>query len=208
MNHLAHAFLARHAGDAMVGALLGDFIKGDADAGYRADIRYEIRLHRRVDAFTDGHPAVRAAIARFAPGRRRFAGIALDLLFDHHLATRWDAHASEPLPAFTARVYRALREFDQPLPPALAAFGERLARDDGLAAWRDYPTVARALDRTAHRLSRGGDLLRACGVDLDVHADALAAAFDAFFPELLGYVAAQRAEAAAGPTGPTGGPAR
>ena len=193
MNHLAHALLASHADDAMVGALLGDFVKGDDGRHYPPAVRFEIDLHRRIDVYTDAHPQVREALGRFSAGRRRFAGIALDVHFDHLLARDWSRHCDEPLPAFAARVYGALQRFGPPLPAALAQLSERLSRHDGLTAYRDFDTVVLALDRIARRLSRGGDQLRACEIDLRRESLPLAAHFDAFFPALRAFVAAERA---------------
>lgn len=48
MNYLAHVFLARHSNEAMIGGLLGDFVKGSIDA-YPAEIHAGILLHRAID---------------------------------------------------------------------------------------------------------------------------------------------------------------
>ena len=83
MNYLAHLHLARHSDDAMLGALLGDFVFGmSGPDAWPDEIRREILLHRRIDRFTDDHPVVVAARTRFPEGRRRYAGIALDVYYD------------------------------------------------------------------------------------------------------------------------------
>src|SRR5690606_2793910 len=122
MNYLAHAWLARHGDDAILGALLGDFVHGQATLpDWPPVVRAEIVRHRRIDRYTDDHPAVVAARALFG-GLRRYAGIVLDVYFDHRLArdwTRWN-HAlagDVPLEDFTARVYRVLARHRDALPP-------------------------------------------------------------------------------------------
>jgi len=201
MNHLAHTWLARHHDDAIVAALLSDFVKGEGDAVYPAAVRAELRLHRRVDAWTDAHPVVRVAVARFAPARRRFAGIALDVFFDHALALAWPRFEPQPLGAFGTRVCDAIDGFSAgPVPAPLAELGRRLRAHDGLAAYREFSTVGFALQRLAGRLSRGGEHLRGCEADLVTHRAALLADFDAFFPALQDWIRAERlAVAAAGP---------
>lgn len=77
MNFLAHIFLAKHSEEAMLGAMLGDFVKADVSGKFNPQIELEIKLHRKVDVFTDSHPIVIAAKQSFAESRRRFAGIAL-----------------------------------------------------------------------------------------------------------------------------------
>ena len=44
--------------------------------------------------------SVVAARATFGPGTRRYAGIVLDVVFDHALALDWGAFSAEPLAAF------------------------------------------------------------------------------------------------------------
>lgn len=193
MNHLAHALLAAHDDRAIVGALLSDFVKGDVPAGYSPGVRDEILLHRRVDVFTDAHPAVRTALARFAPPGRRFAGIALDVHFDHLLARDWarlgDGGA---LGSFSLRVCDAIAAFDEPLPPVLAQLGARWRRHGGLAGYREPRAVAAALDRVSTRLSRGGEHLRALAGVLPAHDEALRVAFEALWPDLRAFVLAER----------------
>ena len=70
MNYLAHAWLARHSDDALLGGLLGDFVFGQsALQDWPEPIRAEIVRHRRIDRYTDDHPAVVAARTRFGPLR-------------------------------------------------------------------------------------------------------------------------------------------
>ena len=59
MNYLAHAWLARHSDDAILGGLLGDFMFGQSVLQeWRPSVRIEIVRHRRIDRYTDDHPAV------------------------------------------------------------------------------------------------------------------------------------------------------
>ena len=96
MNYLAHAWLARHSDDAILGAMLGDFVHGQqALLDWPVPVREEIVRHRFIDRYTDSHPEVIAARARFGT-LRRYAGIALDVYFDHCLARGWARCASSP----------------------------------------------------------------------------------------------------------------
>ena len=191
MNHLAHAWLARHSDDAILGAMLGDFAPGPVEAmPWPAPLRAEIRRHRLVDRLTDGHPAVLAARALFPDGRRRFAGIVLDVHFDHLLArdwTRWNSGpGGEPsLAAFTARVYRVLLANQDNAPPRLRAIAPRMAATDWLGSYRERNNVDGAVRGIATRLSRRGEVLVACLQDLRLHEPALESAFETFFPDLI-----------------------
>lgn len=199
MNWLAHLYLARQSDAAMLGALLGDFAFGSSGLGRFGAVEHrEILLHRRIDRFTDTHPEVTALRARFPEGRRRYAGIVLDVYFDHLLASdwpRWDAldpaHAM-PLDAFTARAYAVLRRRHDELPPRLQSIAPRMAADDWLGSYRERASVDRAVTRIATRLSRNGDRLVA-GLDDLARIEAEArVAFDRFFPGLAAFATCER----------------
>jgi acyl carrier protein phosphodiesterase len=192
VNFLAHAFLAQHSDQAMVGALLGDFVKGDDGDTYPPEIAREIRLHRQIDSYTDSHPAVRSGLALFPEGRRRFAGIILDIFYDHRLSRRWSAYSALDRAAFIARFYRALDAHRALLPDRLAEIAPYIIKQDWLGSYHDYAGVEATVRRVSKRLSRQGDRMRAGLEDLRVNYDALADGFDRFFPELIGFVEEQR----------------
>lgn len=196
MNWLAHLYLARHSDEAMLGALLGDFAFGSSGLARFGEVEHaEILLHRSIDRFTDAHEAVAGLRARFPDGRRRYAGIALDVYFDHLLARDWSRWSATPLDAFTARAYALLtRRFDE-LPPRLQLIAPAMAANDWLGGYRHRGSVDRAVTRIATRLSRNGERLVACLDDLARDEALVQDAFDRFFPELVGFVDARRAAA-------------
>ena len=201
MNYLAHAWLARHSDDAILGAILGDFVFGQSGLReWPVAVRTEIVRHRRIDQYTDAHPAVVGARALFdAAGLRRYAGIVLDVYFDHCLARDWLRWNEAPLGAFTARVYRVLHERRDVLPPRLRALAPRMAAHDWLGSYADRARVDHAVRGIATRLSRNGERLVACLEVLREREAGVGAAFEAFFPDLVGSAARMRTEGEVGP---------
>lgn len=201
MNYLAHAWLARHSDDAILGALLGDFVFGRANLPeWPAAIRAEIVRHRRIDQYTDAHPAVAAARGLFdAGGLRRYAGVVLDVYFDHCLARGWSRWNETPVKDFAARVYRVLHDHRDGLPPRLQAIAPRMAAHDWLGSYAERPSVDHAVRGIATRLSRNGDRLVACLDVLRIHEVQIDAAFEAFFPDLIESAARMRTEGEVGP---------
>ncbi len=186
MNYLAHCWLARHSDDAILGAMLGDFVLGQAAlADWPDPVRREIVRHRRIDRYTDDHPANVATRALFGNGLRRYAGIVLDVYFDHRLARDWAQWDDAPLETFTARVYRVLLANDARLPPALRAIAPRMAAHDWLGSYMQRDRVDAVVGGLATRLSRNGERLTACLPVLRAHETEVDAAFDAFFPDLV-----------------------
>ena len=185
MNYLAHTWLARQSDEALLGGLLGDFVHGNVVLlDWPPEVRSEILLHRRIDRFTDTYPAVTAARAGFGD-LRRYAGIVLDVYFDHLLARDWRHWNDAPLDEFTTRVYRVLREHRDELPPRLQAIAPRMAAHDWLGSYAVRGNVDGAVRGIATRLSRNGDKLVACLDLLREHQTRIDAAFDAFFPDLV-----------------------
>jgi acyl carrier protein phosphodiesterase len=195
MNYLAHLYLARPDHEAMLGALLGDFVFGLAALeDYSPVERREILIHRQVDRYTDDHPIVAGARRLFGEGRQRYAGIALDVYYDHCLARDWMRHAEVPLDAFTTPFYGYLVARADTLPGRLQRIAPLMASQDWLGSYRERDSVDRAVARIATRLSRNGERLVACLDDLRLHEAEIGAGFEAFFPQLVAYVAALRRE--------------
>lgn len=153
MNYLAHLHLGGHRPAQLLGSLYGDFVKGPLSGRFPAELEAAIRLHRSIDAFTDSHPLIKASIARFPSQRRRYAGIMLDVFFDHCLARDWHRYADLPLDVFTGKVYGTLAAEPQ-LPERLALIAPRMAAQDWLGSYRDFEVLGQVLSGISRRLSR------------------------------------------------------
>src|SRR5262245_53258857 len=178
MNYLAHLLLAGPEPESLLGALMGDFVKGPLGAQYSPAITHALVLHRRVDSFTDAHPVTATSRARISRDRRRFAGIMIDLFYDHFLARDWTAHASEPLDAFTQRVYSVLQQHESLLPQRLRLIAPRMAEHDWLSSYAQIESIHIALDRMSLRLKRANHLAGA-GTELEANYAALESDFRA-----------------------------
>ncbi|MEA1607579.1 acyl carrier protein phosphodiesterase [Pseudomonas spirodelae] len=190
MNYLAHLHLGGDAPAQLLGSLYGDFVKGPLAGQWPADIEAAIRLHRCIDVFTDSHPLQLQARARFPAERRRYAGILLDVFFDHCLALNWADYAAEPLPIFTGRVYQVLNS-EPRLPERLALIAPRMAAQDWLGSYREFAVLAQVVAGIDRRLSRPGLLIGGL-VELQQLYQPLLADFQQFYPELQAFVARER----------------
>ena len=191
MNYLAHIYLARQSDDAMIGALLGDFAGATYVGDYTPEIEREIAIHRKVDIYTDSHPVVLAAKEQFEQGRRRFAGILLDIFYDHVLIVNWAQYnlqpSDRPASELIARFYRALQARRAILPERLQRMLPYMVEHDWLGSYREFAGVEIAVKRVSERLSRNGELLRDGLEDVRKNYASLSAGFHEFFPDLIGY---------------------
>jgi acyl carrier protein phosphodiesterase len=186
MNYLAHVFLARHSSEAMIGGLLGDFVKGSIH-GYSDGIRAGIRLHRAIDRYTDSHDIVRASCALVSARRRRYASIMVDVFFDHFLACHWQRYSATPLTAFTRDAYAELLARSAEFPQRLQYVLPRMAADDWLASYHDVRIIDAAINGISQRFRRANPLLGGAQEMLDNY-ELLQGNFLQFFPELLRFV--------------------
>jgi acyl carrier protein phosphodiesterase len=154
-------------------------------------VRAGVVLHRKIDVYTDSHPDVAAARARFAPPLRRYAGILLDVYFDHVLAANWPEQAREPLADLSARVDAVLRANHDWLPDRLNRFAGYFRQAGLFMAYADRGVIERVLAGIGQRLKRDNPLASA-GPALWEREAELRAAFARFFPQLVAYAREQR----------------
>jgi acyl carrier protein phosphodiesterase len=190
MNYLAHAFLSRASPELLIGGLLGDFVKGALGERYSPAVRNGILLHRAIDRYTDAHAIVRASCALISPARRRFAGILVDVFYDHFLACHWQRYTELPLEMFTQQVYATLMPHTASYPERLQHILPYMAANDWLASYAGIESVDAAVNGIARRFQRfARAAVLADGVQELLHNyAALEQHFLVFFPELLGFV--------------------
>lgn len=193
MNYLAHLHLGGQQPQQLLGSLYGDFVKGAALEDFSIQAQEAIRLHRRIDAFTDSHPVVRKALERFSVTRRRYAGIALDMFFDHCLASNWEQYADQPLEVFTQKVY-GLLEAEPALPERLAQIAPLMISEDWFGAYRDFSMIGHGLEVISRRLSQPDGLLNAYEELTSLYLP-LSEDFKEFYPLLRQYAQSRLGEA-------------
>jgi len=187
MNYLAHLYLAEGSPESLVGSILGDFVKGALEDKYPQGARRGIELHRKIDTYTDSHKTTLASRNLFSPLRRRFAGIIVDLCYDHFLYRHWRKFAELELGGFISHVYDILLARGAMLPERLRVMIPVMIREDWLGSYRDLQGVEQALNRLSKRITQGDRLLGAIE-EIKHHYLKLEADFLIFFPDLEYYV--------------------
>ena len=186
MNYLAHFFLAGSNQEMIVGSLLGDFIKGNPERYYNRAIARGIRLHRKLDSFTDQHAKTKASRLLISSDRRRYAGIIIDVCYDHFLARHWSMYSDEILTDFIQRIYMLIRHKKEMLPDRLKNIFPRMVKEDWLHHYRQLEGVAVTLERISKRVSRENTLSKAIE-DIHNNYQQLMDNFFVFFPEAQAY---------------------
>jgi len=187
VNWLAHLFLSEDDAAYRIGNVIADWVKGEARLSLPLAVRRGVACHLEIDRFTDAHPIVHRSHARIGAPLQRFAGVLVDVFYDHFLARDWAHSCDQPFVAWKQRVYAQLLSFDAPLHPKVRAGLERMVREDWLGCYASVEGVRAILQRIAARLSRPTPLAEGAAV-LVTHYEALRADFHAFFPQVRAHV--------------------
>jgi acyl carrier protein phosphodiesterase len=183
LNYLAHLFFSNSGEEAIIGSLLGDFVKGNPAGRFPSAVADAILFHRKIDSFSDSHFITRLSRDRISPLRRRFAGIIVDVSYDHFLSRHWQQFSPVDLKFFVDRVYFVLSHNQEMLTERLRRILPHMIAENWLGGYIQLEGVGKALDRLAGRLSRGGPFKGAVA-EIETHYEDLEADFLAFFPDL------------------------
>lgn len=188
MNFLAHLHIASVTKTSFVGNFLGDFVKGDPDGQFNAEIVQGIRLHRFVDSYTDQHQIVKSLKPLFPEPLRRFSPIALDMFWDHCLAKHW--HNFEPLSlADFCRQAQLQIEAESSLeenalPSRFEKVSQLVWQNKWLERYAEIENITFGLQRIASRSPRMAPLAET-GETLLKHYDLFSEQFFTLYPDLL-----------------------
>jgi acyl carrier protein phosphodiesterase len=147
-------------------------------------LRQGVLLHRAIDTYTDGHPAMRTGKALLRPEVGKYAPVVLDVYLDFLLFDHWAAFVRVPFTDFEQEVYGLLTQHMDVLPDRLHHTVRNMVRHQWL---RTYTTTSGREDvfaRMRGRVSRPNMLNHAAHV-FERNYAALSARFLTFFPDII-----------------------
>lgn len=195
MNHFAHCVLAQPNADSIIGNLLGDFARGISPDSLTPAVRAGLENHRAVDRFTDSHPLVKEMRRCFSPRRRRFAGIALDIYFDHLLIRHWQLLEDRDLGQTVETIYQHLQGARHQMPsPSMQQTSRHLVEHDWFGSYARLDGIAHAIDRVAARIRFPNSFDNAIE-ELLANQQLIENGFLMFYPELKAHIDAMAIEA-------------
>lgn len=187
MNYLAHLYLAQTNADSYYGNLLGDFGGKKLAKFLPTPIRLGLDNHYLVDKFTDSHAEIKQAKRLFSNKRKRFSGIALDVLFDHFLIKNWSKFSNKDFNDFKHNCYNMLQTNLPNMPSNMQQVISRITQDDWFKSYESPEGIGIALDNIAKRI-RFNNEFSGCIDDINKHYDELNQVFLSLFPQLINHV--------------------
>ncbi len=113
MNFLAHIYLSGDSDLIKIGNFMADGIRGKQFENFPLEVQKGIILHRTIDTFTDAHPIFRQSTKRLHEHYHHYAGVIVDVFYDHFLAKNWKNYSEEHLEEYVDRFYQSLLDHHQ-----------------------------------------------------------------------------------------------
>ena len=133
--------------------MMGDHVKGKAALDtFPPGVKKGLMLHRRIDEFSDIHPATLRAKVLFRADYHLYAGAIMDTLYDHFLANDPKYFPSEAaLMSFTQDTYSKMESNIDLFPERFAAYFPHMKEHNWLYGYRSLKGMERALNGLARR---------------------------------------------------------
>ncbi|RZJ68221.1 MAG: DUF479 domain-containing protein [Flavobacterium sp.] len=110
MNFLAHIYLSGDNDLIKIGNLMADGVRGKEYETMHPEIQKGILLHRGIDTFTDSHPIFRQSTKRLHEKYHHYAGVIVDIFYDHFLAKNFAAYSHVKLDIYVNAFYESLKQ--------------------------------------------------------------------------------------------------
>ncbi len=153
MNFLAHTYLSGCNEDIIVGNFMGDYVKGRNYVAFPEQVKKGILIHRDIDTFTDMHSITRRSKVRIASRYHKYAGIIIDIFYDHFLASMWDRFSTLSLQEFVNRTYDLLKRNYRVLPSAIKMWFPTFLENNWMMAYQTVDGIELVLERMAANTS-------------------------------------------------------
>lgn len=187
MNWLAHIFLSEPTVENRLGNLLGDLVKGEDRDRLDPLLRSGINRHYAIDKFTDSHLIIKTSKHRIDREYSKFAGILIDVFYDHFLAKNWNTYSHVNLADFTTEIYSSFQAYPGDIPQFAQETIARMIDGDWLTGYQHRSGIEITLARIDYRIqARMGDRIKlvAAMPILEREYSNLDRDFNLFFPEL------------------------
>lgn len=187
MNYIAHLHIAEQTNTSLIGNFLGDFVKGSDLSMLPPAIQTGIKLHRKVDVYTDSHEAVRELKLAFVKPIQRMSGVALDIYFDHLLMQHWQRFSATPAEDLFSQFYHQLTSHSVEHSQRFSAVRQGLLEYRWLNDYRFDQSCLRAFQSIENRLGGKIRFAHEAMRHLQKNQKEIEQGFLHFYPQLLDY---------------------
>jgi acyl carrier protein phosphodiesterase len=151
MNFLAHIYLSGDNDLIKIGNFMADGIRGKQFEVFSSEIKKGILLHRAIDTYTDSHPIFRQSTKRLHSNYHHYAGVIVDVFYDHFLAKNWHLYCDEKLEEFVDRFYKSLHDNQVALTLKTQNLMPYMIKQNWLVSYRSIDGIKQILTQMDHR---------------------------------------------------------
>jgi len=184
MNFLAHIYLSGDNELITIGNFMADGIKGKKYKMYERDLQIGILLHREIDTFTDAHKTVRKSTKRLHQKYSHYAGVIVDIFYDHFLAKNWSNYSNIPLDIYVEDFYRSLQKNHDVLPDRTQKMSPYMISGNWLLSYASVEGITKVL-HGMNRRTQNRSKMNLATSDLKEYYDEFENEFTQFFEELI-----------------------
>lgn len=186
MNFLAHIYLSGHNDLIKIGNFMADGIRGKHFESYPLEIQKGIILHRSIDTFTDAHPIFRQSTKKLHEKYHHYAGVIVDVFYDHFLAKNWNTYSDEKLEEFVAHFYQSLQDNHSILSERTKGMMPYMIEHNWLVSYQTIEGIHRILTQMDQR-TKNESKMRFASQELTEYYSEFEAHFSEFFEELIAH---------------------
>jgi len=184
MNFLAHIYLSGDNDLIKIGNFMADGIRGKHFESYPIDVQKGIVLHRAIDTFTDAHPIFRQSTKKLHEKYHHYAGVIVDVFYDHFLAKNWTTYSNEKLDLFVERFYQSLHNNPDILSERTKGMMPYMIEHNWLVSYQTVEGINRILTQMDHR-TKNESKMRFATNELSEFYPEFEEEFTNFFQELI-----------------------
>ncbi len=136
-----------------MGNFMGDYVKGKNYMLFPEEVKKGILIHRDIDTFTDIHEVTRRSKQRLSSRYHKYAGIIIDIFYDHFLASLWDNYSTLPLNEYVSRTYDLLKRNYKVLPDSIKRWFPTFLENNWMMAYTTVEGIELVLERMSANTS-------------------------------------------------------
>ena len=167
----------------MIGNFIADHIKGNKFTHLDPKIQQGIKLHRQIDTYTDTHEITRISKRRLHKRYGLFAGIVIDIFYDHYLAKNWNNYSAIPLKIYVNSVYNLVNSYKEILPEKTIQMFPYMVKYNWLYNYKYKEGIKSVLEGMNKRTNNKGQIDLAIN-DLIILDQGFEKDFKSFFDDL------------------------
>ena len=191
MNFLAHIYLSGNNEFIKIGNFMADGIRGKQFENYPEAIQKGILLHRAIDTFTDAHPIFRESTKRLHERYHHYAGVIVDIFYDHFLAKNWKNYSDDNLAEYVAQFYQSLHTHHDLLSERTQDILPYMEKQNWLLSYQTIEGIHQILTQMDRRTKNSSNM-RFASEELQAYYADFEKEFTLFFEEVQNYCSQKR----------------